>query len=175
MYNINLFLSSITNQIIIIILLYSLLKLISYYQSVKKKKLTVNSSLESIEYIIKFINNFHVKNKWFTYISAIFYILGKLAIILLVRYNTLYTKYQTSSFIYILFCFIFYLVIIILLNILLNKILFTEILKLHIYLKLNKYYTNLCYFLTNFYLVDTFGKLYLFFFNFSNHRIITSQ
>ena len=108
MYNINLFLSSITNQIIIIILLYSLLKLISYYQSVKKKKLTVNSSLESIEYIIKFINNFHVKNKWFTYISAIFYILGKLAIILLVRYNTLYTKYQTSSFIYILFCFIFY-------------------------------------------------------------------
>ena len=49
------------NQILIIIFLYGLLKIISYYQTLYNKKVTTDSP---IEYIMTFIDKYHVKNKF---------------------------------------------------------------------------------------------------------------
>ena len=50
----------VTNQILIIIALYGLLKIISYYQTLYNKKVTTDSP---IKYIMTFIDKYHVKNK----------------------------------------------------------------------------------------------------------------
>ena len=181
----NLLFSSINNQLLIIILLFSLIIFIKRYKNFLYKSI---STADNTENLFKYLDKYYIKNKLFTIICVFFYILGNLSIFFFIRIksptksnnlfigdNLMIESFNMLSFTNMLTSLILFIIIIILYRVLLNKMFFDEVLKLHIYLKTHKYYIKVLRFLTKTYFIEFFGKYYLFLFNISKGRIITSN
>ena len=178
---------TITNQIIIIILFFSILRYINNYKEFLYAKLTTEKTKLLAEDVYKYLDKYFIKNKVFTITSAILYIIGYIVFFIIIRIlNLIHYNYRISpfeqeklsitfsSFIYILISFGLFIIILILYRRLLDMMFFDEILKLHFYLHNKHFYAKFRRIITSGYLNDIWGKFYLFFFNVSKNRIITS-
>jgi hypothetical protein len=155
----------------------------------QKDKSLMSNTENSFFNFIKYLDRYYITNKAFTIFCVISYMLGNISIIFIIRFlyknltmdlnqifiienNSLFINYLNILSLFI--CGLVILFIIIFYRILLHTLFFDEIIKMHLFLNDNKRYKKLAEICKMFFIINFFGNFYLFFYNISKLRVITS-
>lgn len=178
-------------QILLLILLIIAICFIGFYKNSMYTKNTITNVEKITPAFLQYLDKFYIKNRLFTILCTIFYIIGNISIVFFLRFFYKSNKITDVNLIFIIkdetiyinFSNIFHLFISLLLffillifyKLLLTKLFFDDVLKLHIYLHSNKFYEIIQDICKMVYITNFFGKFYLFFHNINKLRIITSK
>lgn len=136
-----------------------------------KIKLTLQGAEKSMDKFFQYLDKYYVINIWLTTFNVILYIALNLLLVICLRIYILKDllkindniSLEDKDFLFVtILKIILILIILFLLSILLKLIFNTSLLKLHVFLYTKKYYRQLIKMLHPYYLLDFFGKIYLF-------------